>query len=124
MPKVGDKVKATLGENVLVGTVRELSGDFDPRSTFVTIDVPEAGNDYLYIYAADGWQFEQVVSLPSKPWALVGHPTDYDYVPYLRDRVGDWHEVGPEGHALPVDEETVRHYLGRGFTILFDGVDE
>lgn len=116
MPKVGDRVRATLGENVLVGTWGVGGGGLCNR---IVLDICHViGQEW------DGWQFEQIVELPSSPWALVGHPTDSGYIPYLRDRKGNWHEIGDDGRSLPVDEGTVRHYLGRGFTVWFEGVDE
>lgn len=114
-PKVGDRVRATLGESVLVGDVTWLYEDGD-----VQLDIASPDGS-RYVCDMD-WKFEQVVELPSKPWALVGHPTDYDYVPYIRDRSGNWHEIDSDGQTLRVDEETVMHYMTRGFTVLFEGV--
>jgi hypothetical protein len=55
MPKVGDKVRATHGENVLVGFV------FYVSHNFVEVD-PRLPSQELYVLAVeDGWHFEQIM---------------------------------------------------------------
>ena len=109
-PKVGDKVRATLGENVLVGEVAQLSA-----SDLVELLLSEEEEVCLSV---GQWQFEQVVSVPSKFGAVIRRNEGGTFsltarrqkpCPWLSDK-GEWVS---EGFATE-----------GGFTILFDGVDE
>ncbi len=113
VPKVGDKVRATLGENVLVGevTLVHIKGDwFD-------LEIPGA-SDGLTIYAEDGWKVEQLVSVPTKfgavirraDGALFSRSSDFEKNPWI-----------PNARQFSVGDEFATH---GGFTVLFDGVDE
>ncbi|UXO93881.1 hypothetical protein Pan2_62 [Pseudanabaena phage Pan2] len=111
-PKVGDRVRATLGENVLVGIV-----EYADRA-FAEVRV----NDSLSLfplYLSLGWQFERVVEVPTKFGAVIRRadgqvsanllPHSVDNQPWATD-AGDW---------VSTDEAT-----DGGFTVLFEGVGE
>lgn len=111
MPMVGDRVRATLGENVLVGVVSYVDREGPNVDLGSAARVP-----CLYV---DGWQFEQVVELPAKFGAVIRRadgqvsasllPHSVDNQPWATD-AGDW---------VSTDEAT-----DGGFTVLFEGVDE
>lgn len=113
-PEVGHKVRATLGENVLVGKVFSTSGyDF-------TIELPET-TWLIDLNGASGWRFERVQELPTKERAIVGHATEGKWYPYiLLD--GAWRCVTDE--TVISEEEVLGFMRFNGFTVLFDGVDK
>jgi hypothetical protein len=111
VPKVGDKVRATLGENVLVGGVASTNGGD------ITI-WPDSVRWSFTVRLSDGWHFEQIVSVPTKFGAVIRRADGM--ILQLSDpwvvasrwftKTGDWFN----------DEEAT----AGGFTVLFDGVDE
>ena len=73
-------------------------------------------------FTADGWQVEILEKpLPTKHGAMIGHPTDAGWVPYVyRADLGKWYRID-EG---PASEATIRWFMrARGFVVLFEGID-
>lgn len=67
VPKVGDKVRATLGENVLVGPVEMV--EVYHNGFYAEVNISTA--DTWGLSSADGWHFEQIVSVPTKFGAVI-----------------------------------------------------
>lgn len=115
-PKVGDKVRATLGENVLVG---EIWG-WDTRSVGVVWELRIAGvPESIDLVSSDGWQFEQVVSVPSKFGAVIRR-ADGEMLT-LADPAA---LAGRGWYSRFTDWVGREQATAGGFTVLFDGVDE
>ena len=112
VPKVGDKVRATLGENVLVGivTVARLSETQD----YFEVDV--AGFDVISV--DDSWHFEQVVSVPTKFGAVIRRADGL--ISFLADLSGGDSRWWTPGLGWGAEVASTRG----GFSVLFDGVDE
>ena len=108
-PKVGDKVRATLGESVVIGEVADTFGNNGNR-----IQIDTAVESYAICDRSDGWQFEQVVSAPSKFGAVIRRA---DGKVYTRIEKDAWMDEGWCSYR----NETV---TAGGFSVLFDGVDE
>lgn len=112
VPKVGDKVRATLGENVLVGDVSEQCADD-------LVEVLLAEDECLTLDLSL-WQFERVVSVPTKFGAVIRRADGV--MLSLQDaeaRNNRW--LAPsDGWQWCDDAEAT----AGGFTVLFDGVDE
>lgn len=112
MPKVGDRVRATLGENVLVGDVTWLYEDGD-----VQLDIASPDGS-RYVCDMD-WQFEQVVEVPTKFGAVIRRVDGVKFVRAQGDEEGtpDWWnpDWGWAFDGVATDG---------GFTIEFEGVDE
>ena len=111
VPKVGDKVKATLGESVVVGEVTER----DEEGFRVAITPAHR----VWVYPEDGWQFEQVVSVPAKFGAVIRRADGEVFI----------YAPGYESDPCPWLTTSTRFFrperaTAGGFTILFDGVDE
>lgn len=109
-PKVGDRVRATLGENVLVGDVSYVDREGPNVDLGSAARVP-----CLYV---DGWQFEQVVEVPAKLGAIIRL---HRGVPFLLVRVAEnkWWSIPSGLHYTNADVLDQA-----GFTVLFEGVDE
>ncbi len=110
VPKVGDKVRALLGESVVVGEV--LDTCFRDIRNLVEIDT--GVESYAACDISDGWHFEEVVSVPSKFGAVIRRA---DGEVFRAGNDGTWWSRFAEGCGP--DRATAG-----GFTILFDGVDE
>lgn len=117
VPEVGHKVRATLGESVVIGRVGRADGN--------VVDVVVNDADYVLVAASpiNGWRFKRIQELPTKRWAMVGHPTEPSWSPYIFDGE-QWWEISRGGRVIRSNEETVRSFVDDdGFTDLFDGVD-
>lgn len=111
VPTVGDKVKATLGENVLVGEViDEYAGDL------IEIVVSE---DESLTLERDAWQFEQIVTVPTKFGAVIRRADGL--ISFLADT---FEEEGSRWWHPTLGWCTEAHATAGGFTVLFEGVDE
>ena len=114
VPKVGEKVKATLGESVIVGLVDHVDPDF--------VGIVPDGVDRLRpnaVHPEDGWQFEQVVSVPTKFGAVIRRADGVIFLlaePNSADDT-DWFGAGCGWHRRS-------KATAGGFTVLFEGVDE
>lgn len=114
VPKVGDKVRATLGESVFVGEVAVV----DVYSNgMVRVDF---GADYQYAWLkVSDCQFEQVVSVPTKFGAVIRRADGLvSFLADLDDEENDnwWTPALGWTHSKQATEG--------GFTVLFEGVDE
>lgn len=119
MPKVGDRVRATLGENVLVGTVQCTDQDY----TEVAVS---DGRSWMAVWHHDGWQFEQVVEVPTKFGAVIRNNdgrlfTLADLTPTSQE---PWVELLEAGRRLRYEWASTATATEGGFTVLFEGVDE
>lgn len=119
VPKVGDKVKATLGESVVTGVVAEITmRDGYPTVVDVFAGPHTFDNVGLIAHGKEGWQFEQVVSVPTKFGAVIRRADGEKFVlssPYSFDCWYGGKELGwTRGE----------HATEGGFTVLFEGVDE
>jgi hypothetical protein len=110
MPKAYNKVRATLGESVIVGEV--LSDRFRNNHNLVKIDT--GVESYAVCDRSDGWQFEQFVWVPTKFGAVIRRS---DGEKFVRFGANDW---GSKTDITVPDSDATRG----GFTILSDGVDE
>jgi len=114
-PKVGDKVKATLGESVIVGRHTNTM-----HNNGVHI-APEGSDFPVVLRISDGWHFEQVVSVPTKFGAVIRRA---DGVVFVRDYV-DFPQSAEWMKLDGSDEwEFTTGATAGGFTVLFEGVDE
>lgn len=112
MPKVGDKVRATLGESLNVGDVVEVG------PSWVDVHPVDAAKRErpVTVWRDQGWQFEQVVTVPSKFGAVI------------RRADGRHFSLGNDGAWFAPGDYTA--YKSKavitegGFSVLFDGVDE
>lgn len=116
IPKVGDKVRATLGESVLVGRVAYS----DPSTRSADILVGSEPGFAWALHGSDGWQFEQVIDVPTKPFAVViGSRAQGGYV---RGYEGEWTSVFSGSFA---SAETIAELIrDEGYRVVFEGVDE
>lgn len=117
VPKVGDKVRATLGENVLVGRIDYTAESASVQSWLVVPDGVEDVDPYL-LSGADGWHFEQIVSVPTKFGAVIRRADGVLFTLCEMPDSDGWFGSGGLRWAEQ-DEATAG-----GFTVLFDGVDE
>lgn len=109
VPRIGDRVRATLGENVLVGTVR----DTDQDSTEIAVS---DARSWTTVWHHDGWQFEQVVELPTKIGAIIRLSDGALWVRRNRETF-PWGTI--EGLFA---EASDREVLIIGFTVEFEGI--
>ena len=109
VPQVGDKVRATLGKNVIVGEVEYCAnGGVEIR----------VGRELFPVLVA-GWQFEQIVSVPTKFGAIIRRADGVLFV--LADPRGiDDVWFANDGNRWCFRENATEG----GFSVLFDGVDE
>ncbi len=114
VPKVGDKVRATRGENVLVGVVRG-QGLADE----VLID---SDGENRYVRTGAGWRIEQLVSVPTKFGAVIRRADGllFSFLQENTPRVTDTTPWRSNNRAWASTE----HATAGGFSVLFDGVDE
>ena len=113
-PKVGDKVRATLGESVVIGRVSGVRV-CEGKAVLATVVPSERSFEELSLNIGGAyWDFEQVVSVPSKFGAVIRRA---DGVKFTLTGDEHWYSfvtgfVGPDA------------VTAGGFTILFNGVDE
>ncbi len=112
-PRVGDKVRATLGESVIVGRHTNTM-----HNNGVHI-APEGADFPLVLRINDGWVFEQLVSVPSKFGAVIRRADGELFVKDMPGAPREWLSV--DGNGIPATESMATE---GGFTVLFDGVDE
>lgn len=100
MPKVGDRVRATLGESVLVGIVTDAGNASD--NSWIDLKIHDDAFD-LQLWYSDGWRFEQVVEVPSKFGAVI---KIHRNVPFRLVRVEEnqWRSI-PSGALHYTDAE-------------------
>jgi len=111
MPKVGDKVRATLGSTTFEAFVIGTDGEgVDVRSEAFGRDALET-----YLEDADGWHFEQVVTVPSKFGAVIRRADGELFTSFGVDN---------EWWANPDEIFITRKATEGGFDILFEGADE
>lgn len=114
VPKVGDKVKATLGDNVLIGRI---IAEYKRHGDVFRVDIqPDGLREKVACFASDGWLFEQVVSVPTKFGAVIRRADGMKFVLRAPD-FGQWATLS----TVSVEESDATR---GGFTVLFDGVDE
>lgn len=120
VPKVGDKVIATLGESVIVGKVAEITMQNNyPTVVDVFVGPHTFDNVALIAHGSDSWQFEQVVSVPTKFGAVIRRADGVIFLlaePNSADDT-DWFGAGCGWHRRS-------KATAGGFTVLFEGVDE
>ena len=117
-PKVGDKVRATLGESVLVGKVTWVGESGGKPSVDLLVSANSARQQPVYGY--DGWQFERVIDVPTKPFAVVASADNKKG--YVRDAVGVWTSVISGGAASPA---TIADLIrDEGYWVAFEGVEK
>ena len=106
VPRIGDRVRATLGENVLVGHWG--------RGIILNQICLDSG--HVISQEWDGWQFEQVVEVPTKIGAIVRLSDGTLWV--RRDReTFPWGAI--EGLFAEASDSEV---LIMGFTVEFEGI--
>jgi hypothetical protein len=122
-PKVGDKVRATLGESVIVGKVAEITMQNNyPVVVDVFVGPHTFDNVALIAHGSNSWLFEQVVSVPTKFGAVIRR-ADGEMLILRSERnkvlTHPWRFVEGGGMAATGAEASAG-----GFTVLFEGVDE
>lgn len=117
MPKVGDKVRATLGENVLVGEVLSTTGG-EGFGSGLWLDITGLPKSDEVFVEHGVWTVEQVVSAPSKFGAVIRRADGQLFAfTARRQKSCPW--------LSPIDGwVSDRFATDGGFTILFDGIDE
>lgn len=120
MPKVGDKVRATLGESRVEGQVAEVRySSAVPVTAWVFPNSETFDRVELRVGGTYGWQFEQLVSVPWKFGAVIRR-ADGDKIVLAGCDVPD----GPEWWSPESGWMFEGAATRGGFTVLFDGVDE
>ena len=121
VPKVGDKVKATLGESAIVGKVAEITMQNNyPTVVDVFVGPHTFDTVALIAHGSNSWQFEQVVSVPTKFGAVIRRADGAKSV-LLDPASGSIRWIsGDLNWSWLSDEEAT----DGGFTVLFEGVDE
>ena len=113
---VGTPVRATIGETVLVGTIKGYRVPGIPLEATYDIAVPGVG--FFRIRLADGWTVEPNITVPTKPWAIVARKDDQYF--YTRRPDGAWISSG----GVEYPEETVNGGLRAGnFTVVSEGIN-
>lgn len=116
IPKVGDKVRATLGENVLVGKVTYSN----PSTGSADILVGMVPSFAIGLYGPDGWHFERVIDVPTKPFAVVASADNKKG--YVRESGGAWTSVIS---GLGASDATIADLIrDEGYRVVFEGIDE
>lgn len=112
------KIRATLGDSVIVGTERARAGNSQP---YITIQVREDGEN-VDIWLNDGWTVEYIQELPTLPGAIVRGSDGVLYVRHSDSR-GDhymWAELRCAYTGVVWGDDTVSE---GGFEVLFEGVE-
>lgn len=121
VPKVGDKVKATLGESVIVGKVAEITMQNNyPTVVDVFVGPHTFDNVALIAHGSNSWLFEQVVSVPTKFGAVIRR-ADGAKSALLDPDSGSSRWISGDLNWSWLDDEEA---TAGGFTVLFEGVDE
>ena len=108
--RVGDRVRCTLGENVLVGTVQWVGEDG-------TCEVLVAPWTEIAAYPSDGWHIEKVSPpLPTKVGAIVRH-NETGHL-YVRSASDHWRSIWHGGRYGDGAIALI------GFEVIFEGVDK
>ena len=115
--KVGDRVRATLGENVLVGRVVMIGAN--PATIRVE---PDGAGHYLWLTPSAGWQIEKVSPpLPTKVGAIIR--TEYgEYYVRGDNSVEPWMFLSAskdDATNWAADED----FDGSELEVIFEGVD-
>ena len=121
IPKEGDRVRATLGKNVLVGVVDGVSDEL----VAITPDVPrDISYSLLSLRKSEGWTFEYIINLPEKIGAIVRNDsTGCSYVLAPHDSPGSpyvWLRIFGKNSGAYVGPVSVTE---GGYTVLFEGID-
>lgn len=117
VPKVGDKVRATLGESVIVGKVAEIKMQKNyPTVVDVSVGPHTFDTVSLIAHGSNSWQFEQVVSVPTKFGAVIRRA---DGKTLIRDNEYAFPWTDDKGNGFKSELA-----VEGGFTVLFEGVDE
>ena len=118
VPKVGDKVRATLGDTVIVGRV---PGTRSIDGALWRVDVAPSEDSFAQLTLEfRHWHFEQVVSVPTKFGAVIRRADGAKSV-LLDPASGSIRWIsGDLNWSWLSDEEATEG----GFTVLFEGVDE
>lgn len=119
VPKVGDKVRATLGESVIVGDITyEFEGGRIGRPEGWEV-CPDGSVRSAQVWLSEGWHFEQVVSVPTKFGAVIRRADGVKFVLV-------YHDMGIPGWMRSDDDDAypAEYATAGGFTVLFEGVDE
>jgi hypothetical protein len=112
-PKVGDKVRATLGENVLVGEVDHTNHTNHGGEFRIVV------NGWATVWFNRSWHFEQVVDVPTKPFAVVAIDTNRAF--FVRTGTDDWMNTYNGSSA---SDSTIRGLIrDEGYRVVFEGVE-
>jgi len=118
VPKVGDKVRATLGESVIVG---EVTGATFGRHEAMTVTVFPSSQSFeritLTVGVQGAWAIEPIVSVPTKFGAVIRR-ADGEVFSFTAPGQKPCPWLGRDGWR-----DELYAVMG-GFTVLFDGVDE
>lgn len=115
-PKVGDKVRAMLGESVIAGEVVVTVNNGE----IFDIALGDPRDSVVRLFDAEGWHFEQIVEVPTKFGAVIRRA---DGAVFSLIDLGDRHYLLPWWERGEAWSSTERATAG-GFTVLFEGVDE
>lgn len=118
VPKVGDKVKATLRDTVVVGEVEDWGNSPDTGYVSITPQGLQQRSSTIRCWRGDGWAFEQIVSVPTKFGAVIRRADGEVFI--LAGPDDDCEEWKHRESGWWGDEEATF----AGFTVLFEGVDE
>jgi hypothetical protein len=112
VPKVGDKVRATIGDDAMVvkGRVKDVT------SAGCKLHVGQLPD--FWCWHEDPWHFEQIVSVPTKFGAVIRRAKDGKVFSFTAPMQKPCPWLGRDGWC---DENAA---TAGGFTIEFDGVDE
>lgn len=109
---VGDKVKVTLGESVVVGKLARQTGSYYNVT-------PEGAKDYNSFGRSDGWVIEKV---------LPALPTGIGAVVQFNNEPSRWVRTGPDKWATTKgttsNENTMNSFIRAGYrlTVISEGV--
>jgi hypothetical protein len=120
VPKVGDKVRATMGESVVVGRVSDL---LFQNGHFVDVVLYPSETSFAQLTLSvgrNGWALEQLVSVPTKFGAVIRRADGWVFTRAYSEPLPDG---APWFHPAS-GFSTEAHATAGGFTVLFDGVDE
>ena len=111
--------------------VRATRVDDDNAEVVGTVSVVDRVHRYvkfehiIHGFKFDEWDFEIIerpVQLPTGENAMVAHPTDDTWVPYVRSR-GSWWVPG--GQNQSADEETIKEFIrDHGFDVIYEGIEQ
>lgn len=112
--KIGDHVKATRGESIIVG---EVYGSY-PEGVYVRLDGEPERN--MALYTVDNWTIEvlpEPITLPTKRFALIGTGT----ATYIRGNTG-WTKAFFDAHILtPATLLEIVNRNPKSYRVIFPG---